>query len=417
MTVDTEYRLLDTLVELYELASAHGDETTDLGDRITKLYRDLVRRPPCVDDFASILDTVFLNKIARIHKAAWIGQHLFGGRPCCVNQKIVLQNGKLISPLIEQAALCGIPSLNADLRALELQWKQVAPWAQLTVDAILVRADKREVIVLKSCSFSQVRRLDSRVSVLHQADTLFEPESQVLRNASVDRGLLGALLFARQVLVAGLPDIRVRLFVVVMADAEGSWNFQCNEVTEAGISDLGQRRVKLDRYPLHATIKDFKGTDGDSATFFDALPGPAKPHSLEQCLDDVVPVDRATRCLMMLREMFHRQHFSTAIDQLAIMSASELAGVVTDKHGIFYPSDQRRHDIEDCLWRGGFIGRPIRSSNSYAIKPKGIARMLVLKPKFNPMIPPFPGWIILNRLRENGGLWQKRGGDAFGLGS
>lgn len=409
MTVDAEYRLLDNLIDAYAIVPEQSVLGITLRQEIYDLYRTIIRTPQSFEDFGSLLNTAYFEQVLRVQRAAWIAQHLFGGRPCAVNQKVVLGGSGSVSPLIEQAKLRDYLVCETNPRELEAEWMEQYPFTQQFVDSALFNTDRRSISIVKAVSFSQVNR--SKETILRPGPTLFEVDrSAVFENLHVDRAILSSLLFARKLLTQSIPGAKVRLYVIVLSDDAYSWNFQCTDVTDVDESDLSKKWIRLDPLPLHSSIKEYlaKGV----VERLQNLPGNFNCPTLEQCLADLVPVDRATRSMMMLRQLYHSQLLASNDDQLAILSASELAGVVEGDYRIFYPRDQRRHDIEDCLWRGGFIDRPMRGCNAYSITPRGYMRLLILKPKYNKMIPPWPQEFVFGQIGDLMSTWRRYRRDA-----
>jgi len=90
---------------------------------------------------------------------------------------------------------------------------------------------------------------------------------------------------------------------------------------------------------------------------------------------NLLPIDRATRCLMLLSLLWQRQR--KAPDKLVTMRAITLGKEIENVYGVSYPEDLRRHDLEDCLERTGLIERPAFEGNAFALTPRGVARVLM----------------------------------------
>lgn len=404
MHIDAGYRLLDTLLDAFDVTLTDGDAAADLENRIWATFVRLTKSPPCVEDFTSFHDSAYSATIAKSHKASWIAQALFGGRPCCVNQRLFLSNGMPVSPIIEQMSMRGMRCAAPDMRHLKRDLLSRYDWASQLLDALLVQSDRNTVFIVRACSYSQVKRYSTSLEHVAYNDNLFEPDRALLRGAAILRDLVGSLMLARDLISACAPDVTVKPVLFVVDDREGSWNFQCHDMTELNSSHVSQNRVSLDRFPVLHSIKDFPSLSRKHSGF-NPLPNASRCFSLEHYLRDAVPVDRGTRCLMMLREVYQRQLRSTG--GLEVVRAQELADLVNNEYRVFYPPDQRRHDIEDSLWRSGFIDRPFQTENAYAIKAKGIARMAVLKTKLNPMIPRYTRSLFFDMILDNYASWRR----------
>lgn len=408
--IHAQYRLLDQLVDLLDIQHEFGGSMPGIQSDVAAAYRTLTLTPPSIEDFTSMLDSSFLLSHALCHKGSWIMQRLLEGRPCCVNQKILLPGQDLRSPLVEQIALRGFARKQSTIPDVAETWTMQRPRVQQSIDALLVRRDSSTVSLVKVVSFSQVRRRSNQIRFVQQQPSLFgEMETnRILENAYVAREVLGSLIFAREVLEAATVGVSVRLFILILDDAPGSWKFQCHEVSAATPEHLESSLVALDEFSPIKTTRDFGRITAKLIDRFASIPSSRPMVSLNRGLKENIPVDRATRCLMMLNWLFDKQRVSSDSNSLGVVSFTDLTDVVESEYEIFYPKDQRRHDVEDCLWRGGFIDRVARTQNAYAIKPKGLMRVMIMKPKYNPMVPAFSARHALSEIGLLGEIWRKQ---------
>lgn len=411
------YQFLDRLVELLHNQSQFGSALPGIRAEFASVYSALTTTPPSIDDFISMLDSSFLARHALAHKGSWIVQRLLEGRPCCVNQKILLPGQDLKSPLVEQMTLKGLSRGPSRIGETVQRWRRECPRVQQSVDALLVRSDSQSVSLVKVCSLSRVKQYSRHLRFAERQRTLFgcENDQKVIENVNVPREVIGSLLLARDVITSATFGAAIRLFVVIVDDAPGCWNFQCHDVTGATVADLKTKAVNLDQFTSIKSTRSVASSQANLIDYFSGVPSARRITNLHQGLKDVVPVDRSTRCLMMLSTLFDRQRIASESKELEVMSFRDLTNIVEDEYDVYYPKDQRRHDVEDCLWRGDFIGRVTRTRNEYAIKPKGMVRMMLLRPRYNPMVPAFSAANVLSEIDLLSEIWRPEGGPGFAV--
>jgi len=159
----------------------------------------------------------------------------------------------------------------------------------------------------------------------------------------------------------------------MVIDSEG-WNYQIHETR-----DLCLRQISLDRFaldqipPLTSSVDWLKGKrDLDELQRIPEIPAKNRLNRL--------PVDRATRSYMILDYLWELQKDA---DRLVVVDVPEIAGAIRQRHLIVYPIDLRRHDIEDCLARGGFVERTRYDGSGYALAPSGVARAVIMRQQLN----------------------------------
>ncbi|PKL34052.1 MAG: hypothetical protein CVV40_00120 [Planctomycetes bacterium HGW-Planctomycetes-2] len=69
-------------------------------------------------------------------------------------------------------------------------------------------------------------------------------------------------------------------------------------------------------------------------------------------------------------------------NKLVILGGSAINEMVEQEYSLHYPKEMRRHDLEDCLERNGYVERPAYEGAQFALTPRGVARVLFFKRMF-----------------------------------
>jgi hypothetical protein len=403
MTTDITWDHFDRLVESYAAASAYVTSLAELEARIGQACAALLASRAGISDLTSLLSTRAGSSEEVPRKIAWASQHIFGRRAWCVGQKVVLRRDggmRASSPLVIQLNLLGHVPIAEQFASVDAAWNGVGYATHEKIDALLAAPSENEITLVKGCSYSQAKRVSPALWVNADRESLFAQGARFMSHLYVRREGVAALLLARDVLRAAYPHLRVRAVYLVINDPDCSWHFQAHDLSTATWDALKKSRVNLDPFAPAATFRQFReafASDGDT---FAGLP--AWCQNTENFLA-ATPVDRPTRAMMLLNDLWMRQ--LNKPDRLIVVKGADLADAVSDRHSISYPADLWRHDLEDCLERGRFIRRSTDRDSSFALLPKGVARLLLLKQKFNPNVPQVPAMVIHHVARQ-AKLWS-----------
>ncbi len=405
MLAEFDWDHLDDLVSTYASAYVHGDTVPELERKIVEACSSATSAPPTFDDFTSLVDTTMRSKDIVSRKIAWISQHAFGARAWSVGQKILLRKPRLTSPLIDQVRALGIEAMPLDLQRCDDVARQNFE-VQTKIDALLLDMANNTIFVVKGCSYSQAMKQSNGRLVLNTGQpSLFTPSDRLLGNVCVARSAVSALILAHLVLKSAFNHMEIRPVFMVVDDVDCGWHHQAFDLAPAFMAKLDADAVQLDEYDAVASSLDLQGLRGDS----DAL-APLPQWKTADFLA-IAPVDRPTRCLMLLTALWRRQRGSGR--ELVPVPATALAEAVSERYGLVYPVDLRRHDLEDCLRAGGFIRRVRYAENSYAITPTGVGRIYLMKRKFYARANPDLGAHALRSIRVQAQRWARyQGGQA-----
>ncbi len=392
---DITWDYFDRLIEGYAAASAYVGSLPELEVKISRACSALLSSMPGIGDLSDLLSGGN-DDVAR--KIAWASQHIFGRRAWCVGQKVLLRRDdprRVSSPLITQLQFLGQTAVANDVEVDQEVLPGQSNPAGEKIAAMLASATDSEIFVVNGCSYSQAERWSPNLWVNSDKQSLFSSDSRFMSNLRVRRGRLATLLVARDVLKAAFPHLRVRAIFMVINDPDCSWHFQCHELEKATWDSLREPIVNLDQFPVAATFKSFKeafSTDGDT---FATLPVWAGENWLAS-----IPLDRPARAIMLLNELWTRQ--VNKPERLVTARGADLASSVQELYGMAYNKDLWRHDLEDCLERGRFVRRT--SESTFAMLPKGVARLICLKQKFSPTAPHVPA-MVLHHIARQAKLW------------
>lgn len=394
---DVTWDHLDRLIEAYAASCLYVD-TRDLETRLSRAVADLQRYPATFDDLTSLLATRSPSREMISRRIAWSAQHVFGRRALNVGARLLtkLPKDQYASPLLDQlralgvdgsmapaapspvpgatdggAPSCGAPS--SDSQPFEFPSLSFS-----TLDAMLAAPASDEIWVVKGCSYTQAARVSPDLWINADRTSLFGNSDRFLTQLYAPGAHVRTLLAARDLLQVSHPAFRVRAAYLVANDPGCSWHFQCHDLTGAKPAVAKQAKLLLDAYPTHATYRDFPAHFAREALGFAPLPDFASATRGSDPLS-ALPADRPARALLLLQDLWGRQ--LNRPKRLASAKADDLAESVVRHTGLFMPKDQYRHDLEDCLERGHLVRRLPDHPGRFAITPKGIGRLLLLKQK------------------------------------
>jgi hypothetical protein len=378
----------DKLVESYAVLSAYTDKEKSIEFEIAAICENLVAKRASLEDFTEILGRKPQEKDEVVRKVSWAAQHILGCRAWSVGQKVLFQRRyekRWESPLVDQVSRLGYRPSDIDLRQVYNQFpRKVVPQDRLYT--LLVDAKEETVHLVKGVSFGQLRRAAKRLELAVSEPNLFTADRKAFLNTTVDSSAVATLLFAREVVIKVFPQLRVRAHLMVLDDPCATWRFQIHDLSQSEVSQLRQGAVTVSSFPVALTHRDFDHIFDLNDDAFATLPSWASADFLNAC-----PVDRPTRCLMLLKEMVDRQERRNVT--LARFRPLDLVLAVSETRKIAYPTDLWRHDFEDCLERSRFIER-WSDGSSFVLLPKGLARYLLISRKFNPMLTLSSGQLL-----------------------
>lgn len=419
---------LDRLVEAYAAASLYIGEIRELETRIARATADLLRYPGTFSDLTALLATRAPTKEMITRRIAWAAQHVLGHRAWCVGAKVLVKlpidDNAYGSPLLDQMRLLGFvsageqvaesaggggatgktggtkgsagaggtggtggtggaggkgPGVGAD-KAEEKGVLVAEPEIDFEppqldkLDAMLCSASSTEVWVVRGCSYTQAARVSPELWVNSEKDSLFGIDDRFMTRVVAPGHQIRTLLASRDLLQAAYPQLKVRACYLVINDPGCSWHFQAHDLTAARPEVARQSRVKLDGFPVLATHRNFPGHFAREGLELAPLPDWTGNDPLS-----ALPADRPSRSLLMMFELWGRQ--LNKPKRLATARGDDLAEAVARTTAVALGRDQWRHDLEDCLERGGFARRLPDRPGRFAITPKGVARLLVLRAK------------------------------------
>lgn len=396
------WHTLDHLVDLECASRTYGQPMPSLINDIHSQRNIIIDSTKSIEDFNSLGDSELPGPDYTQQKVAWIMQRVIGARCYCVGSKIVRHRaGSCSSPVLDQLTEFDASVDSDDIEVLANRWSKSKRRnaGNNRLDAMAVDPASRTLYLVKCANTSQIS-YSGRTPA-----NLFLPDDQIITNVRVSPEPVNALLCASQMISAATKNWTVKLLFVVVGD-EYSWSFQCHDVTRIIHQPLLDRPVYLDDYPLFATTRSFSSELFENPDLFSMVGEPPKFTSLKEALN-VCPVYRYTRAMMLLLELWEEQCSDPS--RLVAVPASVLQDRVSNKYGFPYTIDARRHDLEDCLRAGQFVGRVPWKRNEYAIELRGVERVLVMKHKYNKMAP-VETQVMVDRAFEQKKLWRRNSG-------
>lgn len=366
---DNDIRYLDSMIDAYAAVTAYVDRVPELESKIAIAYQQVCASRPEFDSFSSILTGGTPHRERWVRHVAWTAQHAFRARAYCVGNKVLLKkDGQVESPLVHQLRILGYQTVGPTSWSPTREQTNELDGGGL-LDAMVVDAIGSQVFIIKGLAHSRATRATREVG-RHQRD-LFDVGEPFDRNLFVASKKLQPLHAAYSVLRRVLPHVKVVPVIAVLDEPYAGWAFRAFDVSSAMRDPERKSPRCLADYPVikSSDALRLEGRDQDSLRY---LPNWAVSDPFQ-----LLPVDRATRCLTALNIVWNKQREYP--DRLAVVRSVDIQEVVRSKHLIEYTVDLRRHDLEDCLERGGLMERPAFEGNAVALTSKGLARLLLLK--------------------------------------
>jgi len=370
---DNEFQQMDAMIDVYAAISANVQRLSELEDNIATAYRQVCNSRAEFDSFNSILGRGYPKQQQWTRHVAWIAQHALGHRAHCVGQKILQQrDGHFFSPMVEQLGLMGFGKGNGHFLDDDSLFRAGTRPSQ-QIDAMVVDRDQGVVFLTKGLVYESATRGKTRSVPLD--DSLQAPVAAMPSNLFVQPRKLNSLSLAYNTVRSAFPRLRV-IPVILLVDEIGiGWQFQAFDLTNAMAMRCWPQCLCLGSFELVGSSERLKaqGADLDDFRYLPSWANENPLHSL--------PVDRATRCLMVLMVLWLKQREMP--DRLAAVSDARIADEVREAYSIFYPPELRRSDVVDCLERGGLIDRPAFDASMLALTPRGLARILLVQRLFS----------------------------------
>lgn len=402
---DVTWDHLDRLVEAFAAAGLYVTELRDLETRLSRASADLLRYPGTFDDLTALLATRAPTRELVTRRVAWASQHIFGKRAWCVGSKVLVRLGDRhawASPVLDQVRALGFVSAGEQEQGEEglvgdgMEADFEVP-ALDKIDAVMISAASEEVWVVKGNAYSATRKLSPELWVNADRGSLFGVDDRFMTRIFASGSHVRTLLATRDLVQTAFPSLKVRACFLVINDPGCSWHFQAHDLTGALPGVWKERRVLLDRFPVVATHREMGEKFRREGLELATLPEWPMDESLS-----VVPADRPGRSLMLLTELWGRQ--VNRPRRLATARGEDLAEAVGRNTGVCLGRDQWRHDLEDCLERGGFVRRLPDRPGRFAVTPKGVARVLLLRQKLGAS-PPIGPAALMSHVLHQSRLW------------
>lgn len=357
-------------VRAYGEISGFIDRVDDLQHQISASLKFASESDPCFESVGSILGKLPRQQESIMRKAAWIAQRRCESRAFCVGNHLVQERGgSHYSAVINQLSHLGMSPRKVHYSSFE---EKIAGLKyNKTIDGVLVDQSSSQITVIKGCSVDQVKKMNAGDSA-DMAPSLWVPKPMPAWNYNVPSKLLRGLVYANFILRSAFPDFHVRTILLQVDPGLADWAHRGFDVSDLVLQQLADDMTPLSQDRL---IWQSNGSEG-----VDYSKVPAIPTSLWL---NKLPVDRATRCRMILQEMWLMQASS---DGLARMKVSDISSRVESEYLVRYTPDWRRHDIEDCLALEGYIERPRFEPKCYVLTPLGVFEALVSRLQLGPAI-------------------------------
>jgi len=372
MLREVDYNYLDKLVCAYAEITAYIGNVPELETKISSAYTQACGQSVEFDSFNGLLGTSYPASQQWIRHVSWIAQHVFAERALCVGNKIEQQRkGRFSSPLVGQLERLGFEPFETMWNTTRVE--SFGPSKPMNcIDAIFCNRAKNTVYLVKGVTLQNAAKRQSPAGLFPMP--LFESVFARSFAMTCKGRVMATLRVAHDIVKCSFPVMRVIPVVLVADQVNQGWMFVAFDCTPAMRSTEYSNRVELSQYAELAHHEQIisAGMDLDQIRYMPSRI--TRDHLLH------LPADRASRCLMILELLWHRQ--AAAGDKLATTSAADLGRKIKSCFELEYPPDLRRHDLEDCLERGGFIERPAYEGNRYALTPTGMVRSLLMKRMF-----------------------------------
>lgn len=379
MNRESELEHFDHLIDAFAALSCYRDRIPQLEASINRQFIQLVASRPHFDDVATLLGRRLNQAEAIERRSAWICQHAFDCRAYCVGNQIVTKRKSRVdghnftSPLIDQIAALGAAPTPIDLNLWRSQMDKTGCFR--TLDCLLIDLKKQRLYPVIARMLSDVRP-GIRMRRINSEESLFGKAESEIEGAVVSGRALTTLGISSGILRQAFPTFDVVSVLAVLDDPDAGWGFYLADVSVAASVERSAP-MKIDGMPcLMSSQRHVQGgRDLDDLEFLPRWPS-------TNYLDNL-PVDRAARCLMVLSVIWQlqKQHKS----RLVALQFSEIAKRVEQRFLINYSRDLHRHDIEDCLERGGYLERPRFDSSRFAMTARGVAKIVMFRRLTSPL--------------------------------
>ncbi len=373
MAADNSFNSLDAMIDAYAAVSAYVEHVPELEQQITDAYITASKSEPEFDSYNSLLGRGVSHKENWSRQVAWASQHLLGSRAYCVgNYVLIKRGGKYHSPLIKQLELLGWKSnLGSISKGFYQEFQESG--AVKRVDALVVDKGQSTIYIVAGYQFEAASIKGKQVDDL----PLFRENPDIERefHIAARRSLTRCVLLTHDLLRAAFPQCRIVPVIAAIDEIYSGLNQVVIDISPIAVRESRKEAkehsshslISLGACPILNPCKLRNNRFPDRIRFLPDWPVSDKLNLL--------PIDRATRCLMLLSLLWRRQ--KNVVDKLVTMRAVLLGKEIEKVYGVSYPEDLRRHDLEDCLERTGLIERPAFEGNAFALTPRGVARVLM----------------------------------------
>ncbi len=357
-----------TAVRAYAALAGHYDSVYDLELQISQAWNHATRGEFTYEDHSVILGSQ--REAADVSRwGAWIAQGLFQTRACSVGNHLFQVKNSAESEARYTSSILG-QLRQVGLKTRNIPWPAVIKLAHSVsrilpkkkIDGLLIRPGMNEIVVLKCV---QIQRAKG-----NEPASLFNPKPAFSISDTVYSSDVLTLIVAEMMvrLAINSPSIDVRCVLMAVDPMHGNREFYAYDTTGTYAQQIKGSRFSVSNFKLIASSASMISRGED----VEGLANPPRLVVREPLMR--LPVDRATRCMMLLDVMWHHQCNATG---LRATKLSELSDEVERRFLIDYSSDHRRHDMEDCLVRESFVERPKYESNRYALTPAGVFQAIV----------------------------------------
>jgi len=375
------------MVRAYAAITTYLPQYPELATQIVAAYNAAAVEPVTFEGISKILRAKSGSKEAVSRRVAWLSQHILHNQARCVSYPIVQHrdqpiNGEIDrqyhSPIVEQVAT------SLGLEAEPVNYNNFMPLFDNShfvnrIDAVVVDvADEITVYCVKGCLASQLPSGHLQMAAPVATQQLFSCWDENLKQVpqvKVPSQHIRALILASWILGSAFKGLRIVPVYVVVDDPDAGWNFQAHRLDFAKpcLQDVRGSSFDVSPYPVLESSVAYT-VQGIDVSLLERVPEIPVKNPLSS-----LPVDRATRCNMLLNVVWASQACS---ERLEAITVSALRERTEELYLISYPVDLLRHDLEDCLERQNLLMRPHEPTKAYALTPESVAHILLLRRQF-----------------------------------
>lgn len=406
MLTEAQLDHFEYLVDAYAAVKAYWGKVEELESQIQDTFLEMAQDSPTFDSVQSILGRQVDYKHLVPSRVAWVLQHGFDCRAACVRNRYVYvreSRGETSfgSPLLEQIKLASQSPATLDLGSIARQ--RSARKARKIIDSFLIDAPNSVCYVAIGQTLESAKKLYGAARAEDYSMSFLSTTDREIHGVSVAASDLLGLDLARELLSEALPSFKIIPLVVVIDDVQTGRGFQVHDLSPYRPSTKAQGSICLDDYDVAFSSRAWvqSGRDLDELEQVPAWPTSDLLHN--------VPVDRASRCAMMLNCLWEAQDKRPST--LYARTWSQLGGMAERQYRIAFSKDLRRHDVEAGLERAKYIERLTYDPTQFALTPRGVARAILMRRLFSRVSQAeFDNGIsinILGAVHQQADLWRR----------